>query len=55
MTDNTEKLRKVAAIATLEEILSELDKQQLLLPALKVDEALKILRSTIEPDLSTDG
>jgi hypothetical protein len=54
MTDKTEKHRKVAIIATLEEILAELDKQQLFLPALKIVEALEILGSSVEPDLSTD-
>ncbi len=53
MTDKAGKHQKVAVIATLEEILSELDEQQILLPALKISEALEILRSTVESDLSS--
>lgn len=43
MTDNAKKRKEAEVISTLEEILSELDKHQLFLPALKIVEALEIL------------
>tara|TARA_R110000824_G_scaffold211072_3_gene397024 strand:- start:10684 stop:10845 length:162 start_codon:yes stop_codon:yes gene_type:complete len=43
MTDNAEKHQKSNLMRSLEEILSELDNQQLFLPALRIVEALDIL------------
>ena len=55
MADDKIKYQKAAVIGTLEEILSELDKQQLFLPALKIGEALDALSAPAAPDLSSDG
>lgn len=55
MTDNDKKHQKAAVISRLEEILSELDKQQLFLPALKIGEALDALSSPAASDVSSDG
>lgn len=52
MTDNAKKLTEAAVIKTLEEILSELDKQELVLPALKIVEALEILANTQKDELA---
>lgn len=43
MTDNAKKSKEAEVINTLEDILAELDKHQLLLPALKIVEALEVL------------
>lgn len=50
MIDKSIKDQKVAVIAILEEILSELDDNQHFLPALKIVEALEILASPDEFD-----
>ena len=55
MADDKIKYQKAAVIGTLEEILSELDKQQLFLPALKIGEALDALSAPVAPDPSSDG
>ncbi|MGB5483124.1 hypothetical protein [Parasphingorhabdus sp.] len=55
MTDDNKKHEKDEVISTLEEILSELDKQRLFLPALKIVEALDALSATAAPDASSDG
>ena len=54
MADNIKKQQTVAVISTLEEILSELDRQQLLLPALKIVEALEVLESSNHADSPPD-
>jgi hypothetical protein len=54
LTDKREKRQIIAVIDTLEEILTELDEQQLFLPALKIVEALEALGSSNAPDLSAD-
>ncbi len=48
MTDSPNRHRKAEVIATLEEILVELDNLDFSLPALKVVEALEILSHNAE-------
>mgnify|MGYP003680755390 CR=1 FL=1 len=55
MIDNSTKDQKIALIATLEGILSELDDQQYFLPALKIVEALEHLKSPDELAPPDDG
>jgi hypothetical protein len=55
MTDIDKEHQKNAVVATLEEMLSELDKQKLFLPALKIVEALEILIPVITPETSSDN
>ena len=55
MTDNSEIHQKAAVIVALEKILSELDEQKLVLPALKIVEALQVLDSTDTPDQPADS
>lgn len=43
MTENAKKSKEAEVINTLEDILAELDKHQMLLPALKIVEALEVL------------
>ena len=54
MVDNSRKTPKDTIVATLEEILAELDDQQYFLPALKIVEALEILDSHEELDRPGD-
>ncbi len=54
MTDKRKNHQRIAVVGTLEEILTELDEQQLFLPALKIVEALEALGSSNTPDLSAD-
>ena len=54
MNSNSDIPQKADVIVALEKILSELDEKQLVLPALKIVEALQVLDSTDTEDQSTD-
>ncbi|MEH6716715.1 hypothetical protein [Parasphingorhabdus flavimaris] len=50
MTDKSKDHQRSAVIATLEEVLAELDEKRHFLPALKIVEALEALGTEKTPD-----